>query len=392
MLKHTDLTFRRAKLFLTELEERLAGPTSPLKVEFCGEPHATENEAKKGEWAPVEKGFRYGPAYRTVWFRVSGRVPREMEGQEVGLRADVGGERTLWKGNSPVQGLDEFHAIAPLTDAAEAGAKFTLYIQAYTRNPQHRVHRREPPREQLVEQVDGAELVVVDRAMHDLYYDVAFILDLMGGIDANDPAYATLLRALNEAVNTFRFDRPETNARARKVLRDAMGTLNGELKHTVTAVGHAHLDTAWLWPIHITRKKMAHTTANQLALARKNSPRSAGNSPRMRQSNTGRRSVLGDTGGRPGTKSKIERKLRPEAVAAAQPRRSLPPVLASHPPKAGPATSPAVSAADMRPILALRWASVEVSATYACPTTTLAAANPASMRLMRMPTRLDMDA
>ncbi len=31
-------------------------------------------------------------------------------------------------------------------------------------------------------------------------------------------------------------------------------------------VGHAHLDTAWLWPIHITKKKMAHTTATQLGL------------------------------------------------------------------------------------------------------------------------------
>jgi alpha-mannosidase len=45
-----------------------------------------------------------------------------------------------------------------------------------------------------------------------------------------------------------------------------MTSLNGELKHTIYPVGHAHLDTAWLWPIAITKKKMAHTTSTQLSL------------------------------------------------------------------------------------------------------------------------------
>ena len=59
----------------------------------------------------------------------------------------------------------------------------------------------------------------------------------------------------------------ESVARCRKILRDALGGLSGEMAHTVVPVGHAHLDTAWLWPLReITRKKMAHTTATQLGL------------------------------------------------------------------------------------------------------------------------------
>ena len=39
-----------------------------------------------------------------------------------------------------------------------------------------------------------------------------------------------------------------------------------ESPHLVTAVGHAHIDTAWLWPMRETRRKCARTFANQLRL------------------------------------------------------------------------------------------------------------------------------
>src|SRR6185295_19086575 len=89
---------------------------------------------------------------------------------------------------------------------------------------------------------------------------------LRGAIEAAEPAGATILRALNDVVNTSSPTNRETIGRCRKVIRDAMGALNGEIKHTIFPVGHAHLDTAWLWPISITKQKMAHTTATQLGL------------------------------------------------------------------------------------------------------------------------------
>ncbi|RIJ10133.1 alpha-mannosidase, partial [Clavibacter michiganensis subsp. insidiosus] len=36
--------------------------------------------------------------------------------------------------------------------------------------------------------------------------------------------------------------------------------------HRVTAVGHAHIDSAWLWPVRETRRKVARTFSNVLAL------------------------------------------------------------------------------------------------------------------------------
>jgi len=38
------------------------------------------------------------------------------------------------------------------------------------------------------------------------------------------------------------------------------------MKHRVTAVGHAHIDSAWLWPVRETKRKCARTFSNQLRL------------------------------------------------------------------------------------------------------------------------------
>ena len=44
------------------------------------------------------------------------------------------------------------------------------------------------------------------------------------------------------------------------------GHRNATIAHEITAVGHAHLDTAWWWPIAETRRKCLRTFATQCAL------------------------------------------------------------------------------------------------------------------------------
>ncbi len=276
MLKHPDLTRRRINLFLQqELKPRLYGYRHGLRIQFSDAQVHTQVEAEQGEWKEVGRGFEYGPAYRSFWFRVSGVVPPELAGKAVVLIAEVGGERTLWKDNSPWGGMDiehsdfgwlEGHAMTAHGPRPVGGEPVEYLIEATTRNPQVRVHGKEPAREPLVEKVERAELVEVDLEVRDLIFDIEFTLSLLETIDEKDPAFSTILRALNDIVNLFAAEGRAILPRARRVIQDALGSLNGELKHTIVPVGHAHLDTAWLWPLSVTRKKMAHTTATQLQL------------------------------------------------------------------------------------------------------------------------------
>ncbi|MFI5387233.1 MAG: alpha-mannosidase, partial [Fimbriimonadales bacterium] len=273
MLKHPEITRRRLDLFLKQdILPRLYGERAPLKIEINERPAKDQNEAQKGPWREVKPGHRYGPAYTTFWFRLTGNVPPSMADREIAVVAELGGERTVWRDNSPWCGIDWSHtdmgfldgSIFP-SEASKVG-RIEMFVQSYTRNPQVEVHIRERPREALVETVENAEVVVVDRDIKALHYDLEFTLSLLDSLDKDGPSYATLLRALNEVVNIFRPEARETIARSRKLIKETLGVLNGELKHTMVPVGHAHLDTAWLWPLDITKKKMAHTTATQLNL------------------------------------------------------------------------------------------------------------------------------
>ncbi|MBX3120448.1 MAG: alpha-mannosidase [Fimbriimonadaceae bacterium] len=275
MLKHSDLTITRVlRLIDNELKPNIYGESVPLTVEICDVPHTNEKDAKKGPFKTVEPGYKYGPAYTTFWFRVSGTVPKNWAGKLYGMRADLDTERTVWADNSPWLGLDSQHDVMPFSSDtygpcpidAQPGKKVTVYIQAYTPNPQCRVYVKELPREDLVSTVKSVDLVIINHDIKELLWDIDFCLNLVRKLPQDEPAFHTILRGLNDACNLFRLGSPETYGRCRKVLRDAMASLPESHKHTMTAVGHAHLDTAWLWPLDVTHKKMAHTAANQLAL------------------------------------------------------------------------------------------------------------------------------
>ena len=53
---------------------------------------------------------------------------------------------------------------------------------------------------------------------------------------------------------------------ARAELGPVLARPAAESAHTLAAVGHAHIDSAWLWPLRETRRKVARTIANQLGL------------------------------------------------------------------------------------------------------------------------------
>jgi len=265
MYKHPEITINRIKSFLKQrLEPQLLGDKHPLTIEHCPVDHHTEKEARaNGPWQSVQEGFKWGPEYAEVWFRVLGDVPKSWAGKEVALIAELGGERTLWQKNCPERGLDWSHAQCRLIENAKGGEKIDLAIQAYAMGDV-RVHGVVPPKNPTPGEIKEVCLVVLETQLFPLFYDVTFCLSLAQALPNTDPSHAALVRALNDVCNLFQDNDTANWARCRKVLKDAMGSLPGEVKHSITAVGHAHLDTAWLWPLRTTHRKMAHTTANQL--------------------------------------------------------------------------------------------------------------------------------
>ncbi|GAC1674502.1 MAG: glycoside hydrolase family 38 C-terminal domain-containing protein [Candidatus Dormibacteraceae bacterium] len=217
-----------------------------------GEPVAY-GEAIRGTYQPFRVGDAWGPPWSTTWFHVQGRVPDEWAEKRVVALFDLGFdgatgftcEALAWQEGRPWRGVDPNHRWLPIS-----GQVVDFFLEAAA-NPTATQSGAEPAESMIaLRQSDGpafvlrqADLAIQDQDARTHALDYKVVLEL---------AEATHSPALIAALES--------------------GNLKGVLAkpsqspHVVTAVGHAHIDTAWLWPLREARRKCARTFSTALAL------------------------------------------------------------------------------------------------------------------------------
>ncbi|HEY0105967.1 MAG TPA: glycoside hydrolase family 38 C-terminal domain-containing protein [Rhizomicrobium sp.] len=75
-----------------------------------------------------------------------------------------------------------------------------------------------------------------------------------------------LLHDLNRVCNVLDPEDRATWEAGAAILHGLLAVRNGGVTHELSAIGHAHIDTAWLWPIEETRRKCQRSFATALAL------------------------------------------------------------------------------------------------------------------------------
>src|SRR5581483_7708170 len=99
--------------------------------------------------------------------------------------------------------------------------------------------------------LDRCEIARFDPQAWDLHHD----FDVLRRLEADaanglDPTWAgELQRELNRVCNTFREDDRRSWEEAAAILRALYSRRNATVVHELSAIGHAHIDTAWLWPL-----------------------------------------------------------------------------------------------------------------------------------------------
>ena len=110
------------------------------------------------------------------------------------------------------------------------------------------------------------ELAVFHRDAWDLLWDFTVIAEMAKELPEGDPRAAQALFVANSIQNAVWTDDRASIARGRHLAAAFLSESNGPHWFTVSATGHAHIDTAWLWPYAETRRKVARSFASQLAL------------------------------------------------------------------------------------------------------------------------------
>lgn len=258
------------------------GPSVALDVgafHVPGEPVAVD-VATHAHYEPFSVGDRWGTAWGTTWFRLRGRVPDDWEGRQVALGFAIGNagstgfgaEALLWRDGRPLQGLSPNHREHLFAGAGRGGEPVEVYVEAAA-NPPSPFGANPWPL--LLPDPDGpplftleqADLHVRDREFDGFFHDFRVLAELVGELPASEPRRQRIGAGLEQVCNLL--DLPAVGdswRRAKPLLEELLAERAAPGAHRVSAVGHAHLDTAWLWPMRETVRKCARTFSTVLAL------------------------------------------------------------------------------------------------------------------------------
>jgi alpha-mannosidase len=231
-------------------------------------------EAQALPYEPVAPGAELGPLFATHWLRVRATVPPHWAGARVDLLLDTRSEATLWLDGRAVQGLNSAgvqpRAEATLLAAARGGDQLDFEVEIACNDPFGTGVAGTGPvapfRTRSPFVLDRCELARFDADAWGLLFDFATLraLEAEDGLDA---AFAgELLAGLEDVASVWNADDRATWDAAAEILRSLYERHAAGGPHEVSAVGHAHLDTAWLWPLEESRRKARRTFATQVRL------------------------------------------------------------------------------------------------------------------------------
>jgi len=282
LLRHPDYTRTRIRQLAERMKKLIYPHCRPVEQLLVAGPvdRITCDEAQKLKYRPAKLGEQFGPLWATYWFQARARVPDEWAGQRVDLLWISHSEATLWVDGRSLQGLNHeptsfdkaTRPDAILLDKARAGQQVAFQIEMACNRvfgaPGRRMYDRVSD---FV--LDRCDIALFDQEAWDLYYDYFVLAELEAALAKEDgttdrPFAGELLYELNRVANEYDAADRATWGKCRRILKQLYARHNATTTHELSAIGHAHIDTAWLWPLAETHRKCTRTFSSQIAYMR----------------------------------------------------------------------------------------------------------------------------
>jgi alpha-mannosidase len=271
MLRHPAYTRER----IAQVGDRIralihADAVAPERLAVAGPVDRIEPaEAELLDYRDCELGETFGPLWATYWFKVEATVPERWQGERVDLLWVSHSEATLWDGGRALQGLntspDGARVDAMLRQAAAAAERLDLRVELACNGLFGQLPRPYASREPVV--LDRCQIARFDPRAWQLHHDFDVLRRLEAEhADGLDPTWAgELLYELNRVCNVWSEHDPATWDEAEAILAPLLERRNATVTHELSAIGHAHLDTAWLWPLAESYRKAVRSFSSQVA-------------------------------------------------------------------------------------------------------------------------------
>lgn len=265
-------------LFELERMERIAQDIEKLRCPLSipiRDYKMHEGKLKDGEKCSTEdwQDYRIDTPWNTLgshrWLRTTVTIPEEMDGKHVEMQL-ISGREGQWDATNPqmlfyidqqlIQGVDVNHREVTLSTSAKSGTTYEIAMLIYSGSvPGDLIFR--------------SNLIVIDDAVQKFYYDFSIPVQSARLLKNHDMENCRrILQKLNAAANTIDLRKPYSDtfyhslAEADELLvKEFYTTINQEAP-LVSAIGHTHIDIAWLWTVEQTREKVLRSFSTVLRL------------------------------------------------------------------------------------------------------------------------------
>lgn len=283
----------RVKHWMRTLKDDLYQPLGEISWEaFPTMEYLTSEEALKGPFQPVSPGFTWGHEWEYCWFKGSIALPEEAKSQRIVMDLKPQGESALFVngksfGTYRASWVNEPHHFMEdnvLSFCAQGGEHYDILMETYaghfmpeaptggcTTGPVLPGAFEDTAEEGKRRVLGKCTYGIWNEDAYQLYMDVATLSALLTTLDETSLRAAKIAKALQEFTLIADFEQPREGRiasykAAREALRPVMEAKNGSSAPVFYAVGNAHLDLAWLWPMAETYRKTERTFAAQLRL------------------------------------------------------------------------------------------------------------------------------
>lgn len=265
-------TKRQLDMALQLIRRAIYMEVAPLEIEaWCTHEPVPYVERRTGEHRVLQVGDKWGDLFDSAWFHFTGQVPKTAIGQHVVLLLDVSGELCVVdESGMPLRGLTP---VASSYDYSlgEPGKRVFQVVQEAAGGEVIDVWADAGCNDLFGNVVgDGrirqAAIAICHDEVRALYYDFEVLLDLLKVLPEDSPRYQQILTGLTDVTHLLYQGIVEMAIEARAILRPLLAQHGGDPSLQISAIGHAHIDLAWLWPIRETIRKGARTFSTALDL------------------------------------------------------------------------------------------------------------------------------
>jgi alpha-mannosidase len=262
----------------------ISAPLAVDRWEAPGEP-VPFTEAVANEFEAFAPGTVWGRPWGTTWLRVRGTVPADWPADaQIDLDVDLGFSRAqpgfqaeglFWSvDGEPLSGVEPRNSSLRLR-GVRPGADLDVYVEAasnpdvgsdWTFRPTHLGDLATAGADPIYT-FGGARVTLRSPDIDSLERDWFTLRDVSDTLPSTSVRRSRIIAALARAADALNPSDVESSAAdARLILRPLLRDAASSATHTVSAVGHAHIDSAWLWPLRETVRKCARTFSNVLDL------------------------------------------------------------------------------------------------------------------------------